>query len=541
MNEYASKFEISDSELNKLNVPGRYDSLLSAAKTSLKLTRRFNEAAFRRDFKKLFFSGMKILTLMPGSNAAEALDKGIEKGFALVNIQEKAVKKLYEEKKYGTALKLFSRMNPVPKDLKALDFDSNSRVASSKIAFEKAVEEEKKRNLAKAMANLQVSLSQWPFNLEAAKFYKEFRAKHAPMCEASETIAGYISSKEFQKALDKTEAAVKECPGYEAYFLDQRKSILEMRNEAIKNLQTANNYLKAGRFDDALKIYVFLDNEDGKRTVLEAIAEDAKKKKEWPKAIAALEKLGRWEEAGDLRKNRNIEGEVKLKKKNLTPAEIFNKCKSGVLVIKSTISGKEIFGSGFAVTKDGYLITNKHCITAKGTRASEVRAAHPTWSGDVKARIVKISDDRDLALLKINKEFKEPILLGDGDIPVGSKVFALGNPGSKAGTVTSDILQLTFTDGIVSAQNRDFYGNPCIQTTATINHGNSGGPLIDENCKAVGVNTFTLNDLGVANTFFAIKINEAKKCFHKELGLYFTEKNEEKKEKKSFFKKFLGL
>lgn len=194
------------------------------------------------------------------------------------------------------------------------------------------------------------------------------------------------------------------------------------------------------------------------------------------------------------------------------PSDIFKNAKDSVVIVVTGLG----WGSGFAVSPDGLVVTNKHVVTDDNNRLLNCVVTHPSWNRAVKrCEIVKVSDSKDLALIRIiNHGFNAYPTLGktdDKSLPVGSKVYALGNPGSSSDGAVSDILSLTFTEGIVSGKDRVFLGNKCLQTTATINHGNSGGPLLDENCLVVGVNTFGLVKL--ENTFFAVTIEEVQNEF----------------------------
>jgi S1-C subfamily serine protease len=101
------------------------------------------------------------------------------------------------------------------------------------------------------------------------------------------------------------------------------------------------------------------------------------------------------------------------------------------------------------------------------------------------------------------------------------RIDAIGSPGGKSG-----IYEFSITQGIVSSVEREYDGNPVFQISAAINHGNSGGPLIERFGRCVGVNTFgegtsELSAIGtrvgsdIQNVNFAIKINEAKSLLSK--------------------------
>ena len=159
-------------------------------------------------------------------------------------------------------------------------------------------------------------------------------------------------------------------------------------------------------------------------------------------------------------------------------------------------------GSGFILEKDGYILTNKHVIDNAET--INVELADKTQH---KATVVGSDDKTDLALIKISPQKDlQTAKLGDSDkVRVGDWVLTVGNPFGLGGSVSA---------GIVSAKSRDIESGPYdnfIQTDASINQGNSGGPMFDLSGNVIGINTAifstTGGNMGVG---FAIPINNAK-------------------------------
>jgi serine protease Do len=144
-------------------------------------------------------------------------------------------------------------------------------------------------------------------------------------------------------------------------------------------------------------------------------------------------------------------------------------------------------GSGFVIDSAGLIVTNNHVID----EADEIIANFNDGSS-LKATMVGRDPKTDVALLRVEppKPLKA-VAFGDSDaLRVGDWVMAIGNPFGLGGTVTV---------GIVSARNRDIQSGPYddfIQTDASINRGNSGGPLFDVNGKVVGVNTAIISPTG---------------------------------------------
>ena len=143
-------------------------------------------------------------------------------------------------------------------------------------------------------------------------------------------------------------------------------------------------------------------------------------------------------------------------------------------------------GSGFVISSDGYIVTNYHVVE----NATDITA---TFTDGLKLEAALIATDKetDLALLKVEPEIPLSALsFGDSDnAKVGNWVMAIGNPYGLGGTVTA---------GIVSARGRMLGGryDNFIQTDASINRGNSGGPLFDLDGNVIGVNTAIISPSG---------------------------------------------
>jgi putative serine protease PepD len=184
---------------------------------------------------------------------------------------------------------------------------------------------------------------------------------------------------------------------------------------------------------------------------------------------------------------------------NLSVQSIYRLANKGVVEITAA-QGQ---GSGFVYDGDGHIVTNAHVVDG----ASSVSVKF--WNGKTfTAQVVGTDASTDLAVLKVNAPVSElfPLSLGDSSkVLVGDNVVAIGSPFGLEGTVTS---------GIVSALHREmtspnrFAIDDSIQTDAAINHGNSGGPLLDAQGKVVGVTSqIESNSGGNEGVGFAIPSN----------------------------------
>ena len=162
-------------------------------------------------------------------------------------------------------------------------------------------------------------------------------------------------------------------------------------------------------------------------------------------------------------------------------------------------------GSGFIIDAKGIVVTNNHVI-----QDAEDIVVTVNGEKEYEAKIIGQDPLSDLAVLEIQSKDKfVPVKFGDSDkARIGDWVLAIGNPYGFGGTVTA---------GIISARNRSIglsRYEDYIQTDASINQGNSGGPLFDMNGDVIGINTAILGRSGSIGIGFSIPSNSAKKVIN---------------------------
>jgi len=164
---------------------------------------------------------------------------------------------------------------------------------------------------------------------------------------------------------------------------------------------------------------------------------------------------------------------------------------NGQLQFNGQGGGRAASGSGFVVDTAGHIVTNDHVVD--GATSISVEFAD---GASYDAQLVGADPSTDVAVIKVSAPSSEltPLQLGDSStIQVGDQVVAIGSPLGLDETVTS---------GIVSALNRtitspnQFAINGAIQTDAAINHGNSGGPLLNQSGQVIGINSQIESDSG---------------------------------------------
>lgn len=211
---------------------------------------------------------------------------------------------------------------------------------------------------------------------------------------------------------------------------------------------------------------------------------------------------------------RTVEARGDLAADEQSMIELFKRSRDSVVFISTSQTVRDFWtrnvmsvprgtGSGFIWDDAGHVITNFHVV--KGASEATVRLAD---GRDYKAALVGVSPTHDIAVLRIGVDFQRPppVPLGtSGNLEVGQKVFAIGNPFG---------LDWTLTTGIVSALDRSLPSDSgvsiehLIQTDAAINPGNSGGPLLDSAGRLIGINTAIYSPSGAsAGIGFAVPVD----------------------------------
>ena len=203
--------------------------------------------------------------------------------------------------------------------------------------------------------------------------------------------------------------------------------------------------------------------------------------------------------------------------KKYSSEEIYANCKESVAEITAYDKKGEAFslGSGFVISDDGLIVTNFHVIDDAYSIIVNL--------GGVKYGvefIEKYDADIDIAVIKIIATGLKKLKISEDGYADGSVVYTLGS---------SEGLTLSFSNGVIASCEREIDGIKYIQHSAPISHGNSGGPLIDEYGRVIGVNTASLES--GQNINFAVKIGEMNRLsntsqlsmndFYKKEGPYF--------------------
>jgi putative serine protease PepD len=204
-----------------------------------------------------------------------------------------------------------------------------------------------------------------------------------------------------------------------------------------------------------------------------------------------------------------VEGSEPVASGSLSISQVYDRASKSVVEISassgSTFGGGQsrAQGSGFVFDGQGHIVTNQHVVA--GASAISVSFSN---GAELDARVVGTDPSTDLAVIQVDapRSLLVPLALSNSSsVEVGDAVLALGSPFGLEGTVTS---------GIVSALHREmtapnnFVITDTIQTDAAINHGNSGGPLLDRRGRVIGVNAQIESESGGSDGVgFAIPSN----------------------------------
>lgn len=193
----------------------------------------------------------------------------------------------------------------------------------------------------------------------------------------------------------------------------------------------------------------------------------------------------------DIDKNVDMSPRKIVATNSLSTEDVVQNVKSAVVGISAHSNSKSSVGSGVAIEKNGYILTNHHVVNGATTLLvyfadKQKGLADFVWS----------DPSLDLAIIKAKKDLPYLECGASTDLKVGQDIIAIGTP------LTLQFKH-TVTKGIVSALNRTLevgsiqdasYLQNLIQHDASINPGNSGGPLISMDCKVVGINTLKANE-----------------------------------------------
>lgn len=207
------------------------------------------------------------------------------------------------------------------------------------------------------------------------------------------------------------------------------------------------------------------------------------------------------------------------------PATIYQSRSGGVVTVYAHFddrppSERAAQGSGFVISREGYILTSAHVVTTAGDDDEDAKAADRVFVGfrdrdRVPATVVGWDVFDDVSVLEVDPEAHalDPVPLGDSSrVVVGEPVAALGSPFGNESSLAVGVVSATRRS--IDSLTSGYTVSDAIQTDAPITHGNSGGPLFDARGRVIGINAQIRSESGQAEGVgFAIPINAAKRSF----------------------------
>lgn len=253
-------------------------------------------------------------------------------------------------------------------------------------------------------------------------------------------------------------------------------------------LAEAQNAEKSENYEKAINLYGKARDEEARKRCANLLAANLEAQKLFGSALEYYEMAGNHAKAGEIRKNKPtlLADQFKV----LTPDELY--AKTAPSCVRVSFEGGH--GSGFFFKMGGYILTNRHCVEKK----TGLKVKFDDDSS-LPAKIIATSPDYDLAIIKIELEEHSVIGFRSQEVPIGLPVALIGYP-------NNDFATSTMNSGLISNNKRLYDDNPVYQLDVAANHGNSGGPVVDQTGQLVGILTFGLSHLKLDKFNFAIRV-----------------------------------
>jgi len=253
-------------------------------------------------------------------------------------------------------------------------------------------------------------------------------------------------------------------------------------------LESAKNAEKSENYEEAIRLYAKARDEGSKKRCANFLAANLEELKLYGSALEYYEIAGNHEKAGAIRKDHPTMLADKFKV--LNSDEIYAKISPSC--VRVSFDGGH--GSGFFFKKGGYILTNRHCVEKK----TGLKVKFDDDSS-LPAKIIATSPDYDLAIIKIELDEHSVIGFRGQEVTIGLPVALIGYP-------NNDFATSTMNSGLISNNKRLYDNNPVYQLDVAANHGNSGGPVVDQTGQLVGILTFGLSHLQLDKFNFAITV-----------------------------------
>lgn len=305
LDSHVKIFGYNESELKKYDLKPGYENILAAAQASFADSRLFYHAANEKRFSPAFEHGMKLLLLMPQARISANIEKIIGDTLKQLQRQLDSIPELARENRNQEILAIAREISPTPPDLKPFIQNAEKLISQSQQLLDSARESEKNKDYPKVLSDIRQSLTLWPDNQAAREFYRAFLDAHRDILKDMSAMNLYISQARFADAADKCGLMFKEYPQYRPFIKELRAKLKEKKSEFAADMLAADNLFKAGRLQEALATYRKYNQSAEIDKVLKSMLAIANERGDKQEALRLLEQLGRWDEAGKVRRELN--------------------------------------------------------------------------------------------------------------------------------------------------------------------------------------------------------------------------------------------
>ena len=273
-----------------------------------------------------------------------------------------------------------------------------------------------------------------------------------------------------------------------SFSRDSMASIRELFQSKDEWMLAAKNAEEAENYQEAIRYYSKARSQAGRKRCAKNLAQNLENSKVYGSAIDYYEMAGDYKTAAALRRQHPELGLGDYKK--LDSEDLFAKVSPSCVRI---LNGNSL-GSGFFFKLGGYILTNRHVVDSAGPITVKMDDGR-----SLEAKMIEKSKNLDIAIIKVQlSEHSFISFRGAEEVRIGLPVTIIGYP-------EKDLPTATMNTGRVSNTDRSFQGNPVYQLDATANHGNSGGPVVDDSGCLVGIITFSLLNSNIDRFNFAIR------------------------------------
>ena len=306
LDRYVALFGYNEKDLSQLDIKPDFNSLLAAARDSFRYSGIFAKAAATDDFSTAFWTGMRVLTLLPNPGEADFIMTWINTALSRFEAAPATIAELAKRREWHQVMIACSRLHPLPTPLAALRATAQREIAAAEQAGNQAAAAEKRGDYDEAERAVLLAMDLCRDEPKSGAFAVAFQEQHRELLYRYHAYKAYFDRCRYVEALSIWREMNREMPQYTPFLRKMRLQLEAGFDESSRNLLQADNYFQAGRYDEALALYEKYDHHDGIMKVYSAQLQRAEARQDWKSAVHYLELLGRWNDAGEMRRKHNL-------------------------------------------------------------------------------------------------------------------------------------------------------------------------------------------------------------------------------------------